>query len=116
MDSELLVERVLRAVECVPPGAVVTYGDIAALVGTGPRQVGRILSLDGSPVPWWRVVSARGTLGPWREALGHWAQEGIGLNARGDGCALAAHRLAAAELAAAYEEATADLPAEPPER
>ncbi|RLP11161.1 cysteine methyltransferase [Propionibacterium australiense] len=108
--DELLIERVLRAVECVPPGQVATYGDIAALVGTGPRQVGRIMATDGSPVPWWRVVNARGTLGPWRRALGHWADEGIGLNPRGDGCALAAHRVDPGRLAAAYARAVSDLP------
>ncbi|WP_316667864.1 MGMT family protein [uncultured Propionibacterium sp.] len=110
VTDELLIERVLRAVECVPCGSVATYGDIAALVGIGPRQVGRIMSTDGSSVPWWRVVDARGTLGPWRHALGHWADEGIALNDRGDGCAMAAHRADPGALAAAYEEAVADLP------
>ena len=37
--DDVLVERVLRAVELVPRGRVVSYGDLAALVGTGPRQV-----------------------------------------------------------------------------
>ena len=40
--DDLLVERVLRAVECVPPARLVTYGDIAALIGTGPRVVGAV--------------------------------------------------------------------------
>ena len=33
--DEVMVERVLRAVELVPAGRVVSYGDLAALVGTG---------------------------------------------------------------------------------
>ena len=112
MDEERLVERVLRAVECIPPGSVATYGDIAALVGAGPRRVGRIMSVAGAAVPWWRVVDARGTLGPWRRALEHWADEGIALNGRGDGCALAAHRVDPGALRAAYDGAVADLPAD----
>ena len=35
-------ERVLRAVELVPAGRVVSYGDLAALVGTGPRGMGAV--------------------------------------------------------------------------
>jgi methylated-DNA-protein-cysteine methyltransferase-like protein len=38
-----------------------TYGDVAEYVGTrAPRQVGRVLSLDGGTVPWHRVVRADG--------------------------------------------------------
>lgn len=62
MDPEEYVERVLALVERVPPGRVTTYGALAEAVGTGgPRQVGRVLSTYGGPVPWWRVVHADGT-------------------------------------------------------
>jgi alkylated DNA nucleotide flippase Atl1 len=38
-----------------------TYGDVAEFVGTrAPRQVGRVLALDGGTVPWHRVVRADG--------------------------------------------------------
>ena len=57
-----MVERVLRAVECVPPGRVASYGLIGALVGAGPRQVGAVLSRYGDGVPWWRIVNASGEL------------------------------------------------------
>ncbi len=41
----------MRAVaRLVPPGRVVAYGDIAALLGVGPRQVGRIMAA-GPPGP-----------------------------------------------------------------
>lgn len=54
-------DAVRRAVLAIPVGSVASYGDIAAWVGTGPRQVGRIMSLLGEDVPWWRVVRADGT-------------------------------------------------------
>ena len=55
-------ERVLDVVERIPPGRVLSYGDVADLLGDGgPRRVGRVLSRDGSAVPWWRVLRADGT-------------------------------------------------------
>lgn len=61
MDEEY-VEAVLSLVEQVPAGRVTTYGALAAAVGSGgPRQVGKVMSTYGGPVPWWRVVHADGT-------------------------------------------------------
>lgn len=55
------VEAVLETVEAIPPGRVLSYGDVAELVGRGgPRQVGRVLSQWGGGVPWWRVLRADG--------------------------------------------------------
>jgi alkylated DNA nucleotide flippase Atl1 len=55
-------ERVLDVVERIPAGRVLSYGDIAELLGDGgPRRVGRVLARDGSAVPWWRVLRADGT-------------------------------------------------------
>jgi alkylated DNA nucleotide flippase Atl1 len=55
------VEQVLSAVEAIPPGRVMSYGDIAELVGRGgPRQVGTVMARHGAGVPWWRVVRADG--------------------------------------------------------
>ncbi len=76
--AELTVERVLCAVECVPAGRVVSYGDIAELVGTSARRVGAIMASAGPGVPWWRVVNAAGRL-PGHlvaEASRRWAEEG----------------------------------------
>jgi alkylated DNA nucleotide flippase Atl1 len=54
-------EDVLDVVEQIPPGAVLTYGDVAELVGgRGARFVGNVMSRYGSDVPWWRVVRAGG--------------------------------------------------------
>jgi len=59
--DERYIELVLSMVERIPPGQVATYGDIAELVGIGgPRLVGRVMSLHGGDVPWWRVVRADG--------------------------------------------------------
>jgi alkylated DNA nucleotide flippase Atl1 len=55
--------RVLDAVDQIPAGRVMSYGDIAEyLGGAGPRQVGRVLALWGGGAPWWRVVHADGSL------------------------------------------------------
>jgi alkylated DNA nucleotide flippase Atl1 len=59
--DDAYVELVLSTVEAIPPGQVASYGDIAELVGIGgPRLVGRVMSLHGAGVPWWRVVRADG--------------------------------------------------------
>ncbi|WP_344631485.1 MGMT family protein [Streptomyces glaucosporus] len=78
-------ERVLAVAEGIPPGRVMTYGDIAEWLGEGgPRQVGRVMALYGGAVPWWRVVRADGVLLPGHErrALEHYRREGTPL--RGD--------------------------------
>lgn len=107
------MERVLRAVEQVPRGRVVSYGDLGALVGVGPRQVGSILKAYGDNVTWWRVTNAAGDLPPpLRErAFERWAEEGILVKPNGLGCRIAEHRADLRTLAAAYERAVADLPA-----
>lgn len=64
MDPEEYVELVLSCVERIPCGRVTTYGAIADLVGSGPRQVGSVMAIHGGPVPWWRVVHADGSLPP----------------------------------------------------
>ena len=109
--DERMVELVLRAVEQVPRGCVVAYGDLAGLVGTGPRQVGAIMRHYGSGVTWWRVTSASGDLPPHlREpAAEHWAAEGIVWKPNGLGCRIAHYRCDLGRLADAWESATADL-------
>ena len=86
MPSEEYVEQVLRVVEAVPRGRVTTYGTIAEHVGTGgPRLVGRVLSHEGGPVPWWRVVRADGSLPPCHdgEARAAYLEEGTPLRPSG---------------------------------
>lgn len=52
---------VLDIVASIPPGKVMTYGDVAAALGSrAARQVGTILADSGGTVPWWRVIRASG--------------------------------------------------------
>src|SRR5205085_12670864 len=75
-------EAVLEVVDAIPQGCVMTYGDVAELVGVmGPRRVGRVVSQYGAATAWWRVVRAGGhpPAGLEDEALGHWRAEGTPL-------------------------------------
>lgn len=74
--------RVLDVVDAIPPGHVMSYGDIADYLGSGgPRQVGRVLATYGGGVAWWRVIHADGTPAPGHEAaaLSHYLTEGTPL-------------------------------------
>ena len=61
------LEQVHEAVRALPPGAVASYGDIAARLGNRnvARHVGWALAAlpDGTDVPWWRVVDSTGRFG-----------------------------------------------------
>lgn len=47
----------------VPAACVLSYGDVAELLGAGgPRQVGAVMSGHGSSVCWWRIIRADGSL------------------------------------------------------
>ena len=61
------VEEVLRA---IPPGEVLTYGEVAAEAGYpgAARAVGALLAHSDGTLPWWRVVTASGRLVPGHEA------------------------------------------------
>ena len=74
--------RVLDVVDAIPPGQVMSYGDIAEYLGAGgPRQVGKVLASYGGGVTWWRVIHADGTPPPGHEAaaLEHYLAEGTPL-------------------------------------
>jgi len=85
VDASLgeFASRVLDVVDAIPPGRVMSYGDIAQHLaeGKGPRQVGRVLALYGGAVPWWRVIHSDGTPAPGHEeaALTHYLTEGTPL-------------------------------------
>ena len=76
------VSRVLEAVDAIPPGTVMTYGDVAASIGSrAARGVGQVMAYYGSDVPWWRVVRASGhpPLCHDEQALEHYRAEGTPL-------------------------------------
>ena len=78
---------VLEVVQQIPPGRVMTYGDVAEFLGTGSaRTVGTVLSRYGHEVAWQRVVQASG-----RPAEPHVA-EAIELLRR-EGCPLSGERV-----------------------
>ena len=68
-------ERVLQVDRQVPPGRVVSYGQVALWVGSprAARQVGAVLfglrDADGD-VPWQRVVNARGGISTFKVGAG----------------------------------------------
>lgn len=70
----------LDAVERIPRGRVMSYGDVAEYVGSrAPRAVGHVLFRYGAEVPWHRVVHADGTPAPHKpqEQLRRLAAEGV---------------------------------------
>ena len=64
-------KRVYDVVARIPPGRVISYGQIAALLGDprAARTVGWALSACPEALPWQRVVKADGSItgGQWAE-------------------------------------------------
>lgn len=60
--------RVLDAVDRIPRGRVMSYGDVAELMGEGSaRGVGSVMARYGSEVAWHRVLMSDGSLPPGHE-------------------------------------------------
>jgi len=71
-------QAVYQLAQQIPTGAVLSYGDIAELLGSGgPRQVGKAMSAAPSGTPWWRVLRADGTIAEplLPRAREHWNKE-----------------------------------------
>lgn len=90
--SEGFHARVYAVVRRVPPGAVTTYGDVAAALGSPrvARHVGWALAaVREDDVPWHRVVNAQGTISARGDTVRAALQqarleaEGIAFDARG---------------------------------
>ena len=63
--TDAQVERVRDLVASIPPGRVVTYGDIACAAGlSSPRIVAWIMRTDSKDLPWHRVITASGRPAP----------------------------------------------------
>lgn len=79
--------RAVRSVVlAVPPGRVLSYGDVAELARLrSPRLAARIMSrgLAGDDVAWWRIVRADGSLPDHLQiaARERYAEEGTALKA-----------------------------------
>ncbi len=57
-------QRVYEIVSQIPAGRVMTYGQIAEILGTGytPRTVGFVMhAADTENVPWQRVINSQGS-------------------------------------------------------
>lgn len=88
-------ERVFRIVRTIPRGRVMTYGQIAEILGEGytPRTVGFVMHASNDKTPWHRVVNAQGGSSTRGIVLPHDKQqrmleaEGVKFNDRGR-CAL----------------------------
>jgi alkylated DNA nucleotide flippase Atl1 len=73
---------VMDLVDRVPPGRVLTYGDVAELLGAGSaRAVGAVMHAWGHELEWQRIVLADGAPAPGHES--HALQR-----LRDDGCPL----------------------------
>ena len=70
-------ERVYAIVRRIPPGRVMTYGQIAELLGEGytPRTVGFVMHGSPDGTPWHRVLNAQGACSTGRVVLPHDKQQ-----------------------------------------
>ena len=63
MDDQNQFEAIYGVVRAIPPGRVMSYGQVGAEIGCPPRTVGWALATDmEDDVPWQRVVGADGYL------------------------------------------------------
>jgi methylated-DNA-protein-cysteine methyltransferase related protein len=64
VDDKTYRERVYEIVRTIPAGKVMTYGQIAAILGEGytPRTVGYVMhAAETENVPWQRVINSQGS-------------------------------------------------------
>jgi methylated-DNA-protein-cysteine methyltransferase-like protein len=84
-------ERVFRIVRKIPRGRVMTYGQLAEILGDGytPRTVGFVMHGSDDKTPWHRVINAQGGCSTGRVVLPFDKQrrmleaEGVSFNERG---------------------------------
>lgn len=65
-EQPSFTDAVYEVVRAIPPGVVLTYGEVAAEAGRpgAARAVGTAMAASDGDVPWWRVVAADGRLVP----------------------------------------------------
>lgn len=84
---DAFLEGVYELVRSIPPGRVMTYGSVAAALGSrAPRAIGRIMA-NSEGLPWWRVVYADGHVLPhyYADAIAAYEAEGTPLIHASDG-------------------------------
>ena len=99
-------ERVFEIVRRIPSGRVMTYGQLAEILGEGytARTVGFVMHSADDSVPWQRVINAQGACSTGRVVLPPDLQqrmledEGVSFDARGR-CDLARYRWTPEEYA-----------------
>ena len=91
-DDSKYRERVYAIVRKIPRGRVMTYGQIAAILGEGytPRTVGYTMhGADAESVPWQRVINSQGKCSTGRMTIPQnlqqsmLEQEGVEFNDKG---------------------------------
>ena len=105
-DSASYRERVYRIVRRIPAGRVMTYGQLADILGEGytARTVGFVMHAADENDPWHRVINSQGACSTGRVLLPSNKQqsmleaEGIIFDARGR-CDLARYRWTPEEVA-----------------
>ena len=103
-------ERVFEIVRRIPAGRVMTYGQLAEILGEGytPRTVGFVMHSADESVPWQRVINSQGACSTGRVILPPDLQqrmleaEGVQFDARGR-CDLARYRWTPEEFDGANE-------------
>ena len=84
-------ERVYRIVRRIPRGHVMTYGQLAEILGEGytPRTIGFVMHGSDDKTPWHRVLNAQGACSTGRIVLPYDKQqrmleaEGVSFDERG---------------------------------
>src|SRR5215217_8711892 len=76
-DNPKYRERVYAIVRRIPSGRVMTYGQIAELLGNGytPRTVGFCMHSSPEDIPWHRVLNAQGKTSTGKIVLPHDKQQ-----------------------------------------
>ncbi|MGH9955861.1 MAG: MGMT family protein [Pyrinomonadaceae bacterium] len=70
-------DRVYKIVKLIPRGRVMTYGQLAEILGEGytPRTVGFCMHSSSDGVPWHRVINAQGACSTGKVVLPHDIQQ-----------------------------------------
>ena len=110
-------ERVFEIVRRIPPGRVMTYGQLAEILGEGytARTVGFVMHSADQTVPWQRVINAQGACSTGRVIVPPDLQqrmlisEGVVFNEKGR-CDLARYRWTPEEYEAGGEVGDTEQP------